>query len=89
MIKRSEHPKKLTGQRNQCPSCLEHFNTNRGFDAHRTGSHTNRQRLCLTVADIEAKGMKRNEKGFWIMPMPEKDVERMAKIRQRSNTAPA
>lgn len=34
-IKRSEHPKKLSGQRNQCPSCLEYFNSNTGFDAHR------------------------------------------------------
>lgn len=81
MIKRSEHPKKLTGQRNQCPSCLEYFNTNRGFDAHRTGSHTNRQRLCLTEAEIEAKGMKRNEKGFWIMPVSEKNRAELAKIR--------
>ena len=86
MIKRSEHPKKLTGQRNQCPSCLEYFNSNSGFDKPRTGSHTLGKRFCLAVAEIEAKGMKRNAQGFWILPMPVKDVERMSKIRQRSNT---
>lgn len=88
-IKRSEHPKKLTGQRNQCPSCLEYFNSNTGFDGHRTGSHEKQQRRCLSVAEIEAKGMKHNADGFWILPMPEKDVERMAKIRQRSITVKA
>lgn len=85
MIKRSEQPKKLSGQRNQCASCLEYFNTNRGFDAHRTGSHTNGARHCLTVAEIEAKGMKLNEKGFWIMPVSEKNREVLAQMRIRAN----
>ena len=38
------------------------------------------------MAEIEAKGMKHNADGFWILPMPAKDVDRMAKIRQRSST---
>ena len=88
-IKRSEHPKKLTGQRNQCPSCLEYFNSNTGFDSHRTGSHTNFKRRCLTVAEIEAKGMKLNPQGFWTFPVSEKDAERMAKIRQTSKSPDA
>lgn len=79
MLKRSEHPKRLTGQRNQCPGCLEYFNTNAGFDMHRTGSHTHGTRHCLTVAQMEAKGMIKNDQGFWLLPMPEKDRQRLAK----------
>lgn len=84
MINRSEYPKKLTGQRNQCPSCLEYFNSNTGFDSHRTGSHAKQQRRCLTVAEIEETGMKLNDAGYWVFPISEKDAERMAKIRQMS-----
>lgn len=87
MIKRSDNPKKLGGQRNQCPSCLEYFNTNAGFDAHRTGSHTNQQRRCLSVEEIEGKGLKLNVNGFWTLPVPEKDVERLANMRKRKNAA--
>lgn len=86
MLNRSDPRPKLSGQRNQCPSCLQLFNTNRGFDQHRTGSHEKQQRHCLSVAEMDAKGMVKNEHGFWLLPMPEKDRQRLAQKGQRGLT---
>lgn len=56
---------RLTGQRNQCPTCKEYFNSNSAFDRHRTGSHTQHTRHCLTVSEMTADGMVKNKAGFW------------------------
>ena len=49
--------------------CHETFNGTHVGDMHRTGDHgvkegPNRRR-CLTVDEMEAKGMKRNRLGYW------------------------
>jgi hypothetical protein len=57
--------KTLTGQRNQCQSCKEYFNSNKAFERHRTGEH-GKDRRCRTTEEMLAKGMSLNAKGFWI-----------------------
>lgn len=51
-----------------CTVCHETFNGTHVGDMHRTGDHgvkegPNRRR-CLTVDEMEAKGMKRNRLGY-------------------------
>jgi hypothetical protein len=66
----------LTGDRNQCPSCREYFNSTAAFDAHRVGpfgSPTGEpaRRRCLRIDEMIAKGMARNRAGFWVKhPLP-------------------
>lgn len=56
---------KLTGQRNECPSCELFFNSNAAFDKHRTGDH-GKDRRCMTVDEMLAKGMAQNATGWWV-----------------------
>ena len=56
---------KLTGQRNQCQSCKQYFNSNTAFDMHRTGKH-GVDRRCRTPDEMTAKGMCVNTHGFWV-----------------------
>jgi hypothetical protein len=69
--------RRLTGDRNQCPTCSGYFNSTYAFDAHRTGpfGHGGQpaQRRCMSVDEMRAKGMSLNAAGFWItgvMPAP-------------------
>ncbi|WP_160803633.1 hypothetical protein [Nitrosomonas sp. GH22] len=55
----------LTGDRNQCPTCNEYFNSTAAFDKHRTGKY-GVDRRCLTVQEMNNKGMSKNDAGFWI-----------------------
>jgi hypothetical protein len=67
---------KLTGQRNQCQSCKEYFNSNTAFDMHRTGKH-GVDRRCRTKEEMTDKGMCLNNAGFWVseaMPQTLKDL---------------
>jgi hypothetical protein len=53
-----------------CSSCGQRFRSLSAFDMHRTGSYTSTlweqaRRRCLTVAEMAAKGMQRNEHGAW------------------------
>jgi hypothetical protein len=73
------NPPKLTGQRCQCTSCKEFFNRERIFDRHRVGVH-GVNRGCLSVAEMAARGWRRNAAGFWIMDSPERAV--FAQIRR-------
>ena len=57
---------KLTGQRNQCPTCKFFFNSNSAFDFHRTGSHEKHERRCLTALEMTKKGMVIAKSGFWV-----------------------
>lgn len=61
---------KLTGNRNQCPTCREFFNSNGAFDKHRTGAFGKAsgpsQRRCLKPDEMRAIGMTKNDAGFWI-----------------------
>ena len=54
----------LRGDRNQCPTCHEYFNSVRAFDKHRTGTWTTRR--CLTADEMTGKGMLKNQSGFWV-----------------------
>lgn len=56
---------KLSGDRNQCPSCNELFNSTTSFDKHRTGKFGD-DRRCMTKEEMESKGMLKNAAGFWI-----------------------
>jgi hypothetical protein len=56
---------RLTGDRNQCQGCKQFFNSTFAFDKHRAGEH-GRNRCCLPVAEMEAKGMEKNAAGFWV-----------------------
>lgn len=65
--KEAQIPKlKLTGQRNQCPSCGEHFNSNFAFAKHLVGTVATAERRCMTEAEMIDKGMSKNSKGFWV-----------------------
>jgi len=57
---------KLTGDRNQCPSCGEVFNSSAAFDRHRVPSQPGKPypRRCLTADEMDAQGMVRNAAGF-------------------------
>jgi len=56
---------RLTGDRNQCPTCHLYFNSSHAFEKHRTGSY-GIDRRCLSASEMEAKGMVTNKAGFWI-----------------------
>ncbi len=58
----------LTGNRTECPTCRECFNSVSAFDRHRVGTYDNprKPRRCLRVPQMVAKGFKVNAKGFWI-----------------------
>ncbi|CAE6857002.1 hypothetical protein R75461_07767 [Paraburkholderia nemoris] len=82
---------KLTGDRNQCPTCNQYFNSTYAFDAHRTGpfGHDGQpaQRRCLGGDEMRATGMSLNAAGFWrtgLMPAP----GIAARSARRENPAP-
>ena len=56
---------RLTGDRNQCPSCSLGFNSTLAFDRHRTGPFDGGRR-CLTESEMLAKGMALASSGFWV-----------------------
>ncbi len=55
----------LKGDRCQCPSCGEYFNSTYAFDRHRIGQ-IGGDRRCLVSAEMVAKGMAKNAAGFWV-----------------------
>jgi hypothetical protein len=62
--------RRLTGDRNQCPGCGQFFNSTSSFDAHRTGPFGTpgeaARRRCMTVEEMQAKGMTLNQAGYWV-----------------------
>lgn len=56
--------KTLRGDRNQCPSCGEHFNSTHAFEKHRHGDF-GVDRRCMTVDEMREKGMHFAADGFW------------------------
>jgi hypothetical protein len=56
---------KLTGDRNQCPSCGLHFNSTAAFDKHRTGKFETGRR-CRTQDEMTGAGMALRADGFWV-----------------------
>jgi hypothetical protein len=57
--------KLLNGQRNQCQSCKEYFNSVGAFEKHRTGKY-GVSRRCRTPEELLALGCSLNKDGFWI-----------------------
>lgn len=55
---------KLSGERNQCPSCSLYFKSNTAFSKHRTGKH-GVDRRCMTTEEMTVSGMPCDEKGWW------------------------
>jgi hypothetical protein len=53
----------------QCGGCGLTFVSVEAFEAHRSGSHIQRSRRCLTPQEMRAKGMAYNECGAWRMPV--------------------
>lgn len=61
---------KLSGDRNECPTCGELFNSSAAFDKHRTGPFGEvgkpAARRCRDVAEMRQTGMEKNSAGFWV-----------------------
>ena len=62
---------RLTGDRNQCPTCRLPFHSSRAFDAHRVAAGTHDKgpafrRRCLSVSEMTAKGMALSSSDFWV-----------------------
>lgn len=49
-----------------CDTCHQTFNSTAPGDQHRVGDHHDRSRRCLTVAEMEDRGMARNARGLWV-----------------------
>lgn len=56
---------KLSGRRNQCPTCGLLFNSMTAFDKHRTGKFGVQSRRCLTTEEMAGVGMFAGEDGYW------------------------
>lgn len=65
---------KLNGDRNQCPSCGEYFNSSSAFEKHRTGEF-GKSRRCKTLEEMLANGMAKNSSGFWVGALNPKFLE--------------
>ena len=64
---------KLTGDRNQCPTCGDYFNSTAAFDKHRAGNFSV-GRYCLPNWERWCKGMRQRPDGFWVgSEMPERE----------------
>jgi hypothetical protein len=74
----------LRGDHNQCPTCKEYFNSTRAFDAHRVGPYGQRQRRCLTVPEMLAKGMGKNKGDWWVTSIGKRPV---SSFRERQNAS--
>ncbi len=74
---------KLSGDRNQCSSCLAYFNSITAFDKHRTGKFDGSRR-CLSTDEMLAKGLGKTNDGFWLSPLKPEDRERLARVRAKS-----
>jgi hypothetical protein len=70
----------LRGDRNQCPTCQEYFNSSTAFDQHRTGPFDDTRR-CLTVAEMQVKNFGKTNDDFWLCPVSLKDRERLNSLR--------
>jgi hypothetical protein len=56
---------KITGDRNQCRSCGEFFNSVFAFEKHRTGDFGINRR-CMTEAEMRVIRMDKNHAQFWV-----------------------
>jgi hypothetical protein len=58
--------RRLSGDKNQCPTCHHYFNSSFAFGRHRVGEFNPNTRRCLTPEEMRAKGMLISSTGFWI-----------------------
>lgn len=65
---------KLTGDRNQCPTCNEFFNSTAAFVKHRAGRVATPERRCLTPDEMTAAGMAKNTADFWVTALMPSDA---------------
>lgn len=64
----------LSGDRNQCPTCEEYFNSTAAFEKHRVGDYAPKGvRRCLSVEEMQAKKMAKNAAGFWVTALNTKE----------------
>lgn len=63
----------LRGDRNECPTCLELFNSTFAFDKHRVGK-IGVDRRCMTQDEMVGSGMGKNKAGFWVSERKPKEV---------------
>lgn len=54
--------------KSDCAKCTAVFTTVRAFDLHRVGTYEPPTRRCLNEAQMRAKGMTQNSKGWWMTP---------------------
>ena len=55
----------LKGNRNQCPTCNEYFNSSTAFQKHRVGEF-GKDRRCRTPEEMLKIGMEKKPDGFWV-----------------------
>lgn len=56
--------------RSECACCGEIFTSISSFDLHRIGRFEHRKaRRCMTIREMQARGVTRNERGMWTTPM--------------------
>ncbi len=72
---------RLTGDRNECPSCGLLFNSTHAFDKHRTG-RIGVDRRCMTMEEMQAAGMARRADGFWVGSLMRPDATLRARDRR-------
>jgi hypothetical protein len=77
---------KLSGDRNQCCGCGQFFNSTFAFEKHRVGEF-GKDRRCLTVPQMQAKGMSVNAAGFWISSAMPEDVSRSRPMSESEEVA--
>lgn len=76
----------LKGDRNQCQSCKEYFNSTGSFEGHRTGKH-GVDRRCRTPEEMIERGYSKNKLGFWIASkMPESLLEKITGEKHEDTT---
>lgn len=64
--------------RSRCMRCREEFVSMTTFDKHRTGTYWPvENRRCLSVEEMREKGLVKNKKGLWTVPMPAEIINRM------------
>lgn len=72
-LREADEPPKLRGCRCQCGGCGEYFGSTGAFDRHRIGKYAEPgkwkgTRRCLTLAEMERRGWRRNPQGFLLKP---------------------
>ena len=75
--------RRLRGDRNQCPTCQQYFNSSKAFEQHRAGLF-NGTRSCLTVVEMLGKDFGKTKDDYWLCPVSPEDRERINRIRNKS-----